>query len=379
MGDYQKTHTSVLIKKQNRILVFKNILEAGDITKPELAASTGLSLPTVIQATKELCEMGLVQEMGVIASSGGRRPQAYRPVCDAKIALSIDITRNHIRFSAVDLAFQVLVTESVAFRAYEMSSELEDSVLEMYEAFLTAQGLEHSKIIGVGISLPGIIERDKCVLRYSHIFRLTEPYSLRRFESLFDVPVYFQNDANCACLSECYFADTPDSFLYVSLSNSIGGALYLNGSLLEGNNQKALEIGHMSIIPNGKECYCGHKGHYDPYGSAQILSNAAGGSLPLFFSELGRGNAAYKALMDEYIDHLVLLIYNLRICFDVPIVLGGYVGGYLGPYLDAIRQKIRECSLFDEPVDYLTISHYHFEAATVGIAKFLVDQFIKAI
>lgn len=365
--------------KNNRITVLRTILEAENITKPELAAAAGLSLPTVTQMTNALCEKGLVQESGIIASTGGRRPQAYRALGNAVLAVGIDVTRNHIRFSVANLKKEVLITEHFEFNAHVMSEETENDIFRMYNAFLLEHNLDEARIIGVGISLPGILERGNRILRYSHVLELKQPYSLTRLESMFSVPVYFQNDANSGCLSECYYKDTPDSFVYVSLSNSIGGAYFSHGYLSEGSNHKALEIGHMCIIPGGKECYCGHRGHFDAYCSALILSRAANGSLPIFFSELSRGNKEYAALMEEYIDHLALLISNLRICFDEHIVLGGYVGGYLGPYLEAIRQKVRQRDLFDESGDYLTISQYHFEAATVGIAKFLIEQYIKEL
>lgn len=371
--------STVQIKRRNRIAVLRAILKAENITKPELSAVTQLSLPTVTQATNELCDMGLVQEAGIIASTGGRRPQTYRPLSNAKIVIGIDITRNHLRISAVNLKKEVVASQYFDFRAYNMSTETEDGVLRTYNGFLLEYNIDKSKIINIGISLPGILDRENCMLKYSHVLGLKQPYSLKRLASLFSAPVYFQNDANSGCLSECYFPDTPKSFVYVSLSNSIGGALISDGKLFEGSEHKALEIGHMTVVPDGKPCYCGHKGHYDAYGSALILSGAADGSLPIFFSELSRGNQQYTALMDEYLQHLARLIYNLRICFDEPVVLGGYVGGYLGPYLNTIRQKIKDCSLFDDNDDYITISHYHFEAASVGIAKYLIEQYITGL
>lgn len=374
-----KSTSTAQIKQRNRIRVFRSILKWESITKPELAAATGLSLPTVTQVTNELCARGLVKEIGVAASTGGRRPLSFQPVSDAKIAVGIDVTRNHIRFAVVNLNNQILVSEHDPFRAHQICPETEDEILRMYHAFLITHDVDPARIIGIGISLPGIVDGKEHILKYSHVLNLRQAYPLERLKHLFNKPVLFLNDANAACYSECYFEDTPESFVYVSLSNSIGGALFTNGSLFEGEGYKGLEIGHMRLYPDGRKCYCGHRGHYDAYGSALLLSDAANGSLPVFFSELARGNQQYAALLSDYIEHLAQLIYNLRVCFDEPIVLGGYVGGYLGPYLDTIRKRVRELDLFDEDGAYLSISHYHFEAATVGIAKYLIQQYIRTL
>lgn len=379
MESMKSESSSLLIKRRNRIAVFRQILDSDNITKPELSALTKLSLPTVTQATNELCGLGLVEEAGISTSSGGRRPQTYRSLENAKIVIGIDITRNHLRFSVVNLKKVVCASQSLDFFAHSLSIEAEDEILRMYNAFLLEHRLDRSRIIGVGISLPGILDRQNCLLKYSHVLGLKQPYSLKRLASLFQVPVFFQNDANSGCLSEYYLKDTPKSFVYLSLSNSIGGAFISDGKLFEGAGHKALEVGHMTVVPNGRQCYCGHKGHYNAYGSALILSSAANGSLPVFFSELAIGNPEYGAIMDEYLQYLARMIYNLRICFDEPIVLGGYVGGYLGPYLDGIRQKVLEYDLFNEKNDYLSISHYHFEAASVGIAMYLIEQYITEL
>ena len=55
--------STVQIKRRNRIAVLRAILKAENITKPELSAVTQLSLPTVTQATNELCDMVISREI----------------------------------------------------------------------------------------------------------------------------------------------------------------------------------------------------------------------------------------------------------------------------------------------------------------------------
>ena len=61
-----------------------------------------------MQNVKELVELGLVQEVGQYESTGGRKAKAYAPVRDAKLAIGLDLTGNHVSVVLVDLSGQVV-------------------------------------------------------------------------------------------------------------------------------------------------------------------------------------------------------------------------------------------------------------------------------
>ena len=65
-------------------------------TKPEIAAALQLSLPTVGLIVGELLEAGLLCEIGMQASNGGRPAIALQLIENARLSLGIDITKNHV-------------------------------------------------------------------------------------------------------------------------------------------------------------------------------------------------------------------------------------------------------------------------------------------
>lgn len=81
--------------------------------------------------------------------------------------------------------------------------------------------------------------------------------SLKAFSQRIPYPVFYENDANSALFSEIQQINT--DMIYLSLSNSVGGAIYLNGKIVEGDHHRSAEFGHMILEPNGTPCYCGKK------------------------------------------------------------------------------------------------------------------------
>ena len=74
----------------------------------ELSQRLALSWPTILQNVKELVELGLVQEVGQYESTGGRKAKAYAPVREARLAIGLDLTGNHVSVVLVDLSGQVV-------------------------------------------------------------------------------------------------------------------------------------------------------------------------------------------------------------------------------------------------------------------------------
>lgn len=122
------------VKKINRIRTIRSIFSCDRISQPELAAKVNNSWPTVLQNVKELMAMGLVQEVGTFESTGGRKARAFAPVRNARLAVGLEITQNHVGAVLVDLSGNLLHYERKK-RLYERS----DTYAEMLAGIV--QGL----------------------------------------------------------------------------------------------------------------------------------------------------------------------------------------------------------------------------------------------
>lgn len=158
----------------------------------------------------------------------------------------------------------------------------------------------------------------------------------------------------------------------------MGGAILIDGNICYGSNQRAGEVGHITVVPDGPVCYCGQKGCLDAVCNSQILARTCNDSLEDFFEQLD-SDAEKQALWATYLDHLALCINTLRMTLDSNIVLGGYVGSHMDKYIDQLRKMVAARNTFEPDGSYLDVCTYKFEATAVGAALSYIDKFISEI
>lgn len=94
--------------------------------------------------------------------------------------------------------------------------------------------------------------------------------------------------------------------LYLSLNNTLGGAFCIDGKLIQGENQKAGEFGHMILVPEGKQCYCGKLGCADAYCAASALTDETCQTLEQFMKSLENKETKAEDLWQEYLKNLAI-------------------------------------------------------------------------
>jgi len=359
-------------KKSNKSRIARFIRKKGSASKPEIAYSLKISMPTVLTAVKDLTEAGVIKESGQYESTGGRKAAALSIVPDNRYAVGIDITANHVSFVLINLNGDILFRKRIR-QAYSHCQAYYKSIRDDTDVFIRDSQIEAGRILGVGISLPGIIDKSGKTLVKSHILNV-ENISLQVLGQYFDREPSYENDASAAAMAE--LGHLRGNAVYLSLSNTVGGAICVNQSLYQGDHFRSAEFGHMILVPRGRSCYCGKKGCMDAYCSAKVLSAASDGSLETFFKKLAAGDAALTSIWEEYLDHLAMAISNLRMCFDCDILLGGYVGGFLEPYLEELSSRAAQYNGFDRDASYIRLCRYKKEAAAVGIALTFVDDYL---
>lgn len=368
--------TNMDVKRRNLANTLRCILSCERISQMELSQQLSLSWPTILQNVKELLEMGLVQEGGQYESTGGRKAKAYAPVKDAKLAIGLDLTRNHVSVVLVDLSGQV-----VRYQRRSRPFSLDDKYLRELGAL--AQSIiddtyPSETVLGVGISLPGIVDSEAGILRYSHILDLRD-VPLNTLSRYIPYPCSFINDANAAGLAEVYGTSAVGNLIYLSLSNSVGGAILVDGALYTGNHLRAGEFGHNTLVPGGRRCYCGKEGCLDAYCSARLLSDHADGNLTAFFVGLREGDTEKTAVWQKYLAYLAIAVNNLHMSFDCDVIVGGYVGAFLEEFGGPLRPLLEERNTFQPEASYLKYCRYRLEAAAVGAALTQVEQFLQTL
>ncbi len=362
-------------KHINKVKIAKFILHQGETSKMEIASSLGISMPTVLQNVKELVDEKIVTEVGEYQSTGGRKAKALSIAENVRYSIGIDITSNHISYVMIDLKGKLIIKRRMR-NPFENTLDYYEIVEKNLDEFIEESKVNTSKILGVGVSLPGIIDKSNEILIKSHILQLSN-VSLKNISQLISFHVSFENDANSAAMAELNYAGK--NAIYLSLSNTVGGSIFMGNSIYLGDNYRSAEFGHIIIEPDGETCYCGKKGCVDSYCSAKVLAKYTDDNLEYFFGKLDTKDKVALEIWERYLEYLAITVTNLRMSFDCDIILGGYVGGYLKKYSTELNRKVLKYNKFEDDTSYLKLCKYESEASAIGIAMSFVEQYFETL
>ncbi|MBQ3375513.1 MAG: ROK family protein [Erysipelotrichaceae bacterium] len=255
-----------------------------------------------------------------------------------------------------------------------------EEVSEEVLSILENNGVPLEQCVGVGVGVPGTIDRRKGTVIYSNNIRWNNVNLVEQLGSVIPCPVRIANDADCAALGEQIAGAGKDhsEVVMFTLGNGVGGGIILNGHIFEGGIMGGSELGHMTVRSDGRECTCGRKGCLEAYASIPALLAAAcqeAGhevSLKQVFEGYRNNDEAMVKVVKEYIHMLGTGVVNIVNIFRPQLVL---LGGNLSPYAELLLDDIRtmmqnECfggSHSDIPV--LEVAKLGSRAGIIGAAN----------
>lgn len=366
------------IKKNNRVRIYKLFLDNGRLSRQEIASRLGLSLPTVGKNMAEMEREGMISPAGKKNDTGGRSSQVYEILPTHRVAIAASVTRSHISAVVIDLTGKMI--GHVRFRhKFTQSDASYRKIGDAVSEAIQKAGVPGGRVLEVGIVLPALLSLDQQSTYYNKVLNIADRVSCREFSKYIPYPTKLYHDTTSAAYAESHCNEDVTDFFYMMLSDSIGGAVFLNHMLYPGINNRSCEIAHMKLVENGKKCYCGRRGCVDPYCSTRALSVLTNGDLALFFELLRKKEEEALALWDEYIHHLAAAIHDVRMLFDCSIVIGGYLGEYCDDYLGELRQTLREGDPFTDDMSYLSVCKCKREASAIGAALSCIDSYIMSV
>ena len=362
-----------------RSRIYRTLYDAQDFcSRQTLARDCGLSLPTVHQYLTDLFQLGLVRYSGEDLATGGRRAQGLEIVPDARIALGISVTGRHLRLSAVDLRLKEL---AYCLENFDLATHLnlfDGALAGIIEKFLDDFHLDRSRLLGVGITIPGLISPDGQRITNAPTLGIRDAplYALTRG---INYPVHVENDGTASGHAESAFRRKKGNMAYLSLEYGLGGAVLVNSLPYPGSNSKSGEFGHMCVEPGGLRCSCGCHGCLEAYCSATRIESGLGVSLEEFFRGVKEHRPDYEALLFDMLRHLAIGINNIHMVLDCDVVLGGFLSEYLQPWLPALREYATAGNPFTENADYVQLSTLRRHITSHGAALFFVREFVSSI
>lgn len=368
------------MKKSQQI--YHYIRTRGIRTKQDMMIDLGLSLPTITQNLRYLEEQHLIDASGKLPSRGerGRNATAYAYVPEARAAIGVYLTGHHINVVALDLSGKVIHMLRERFEFALNDEAYLRKIGENVETVKAAAHITTENLLGVGISVPGLVTEDGELVTYGRTLGFTDS-TREQIARYIPYPNRLFHDSIVAGYAEVWVSPELSDAFYISLSNSVGGAFVHNKDIYQGISQKCGEIGHMTVVPSGGEqCYCGRSGCFDTVCRSTLLDQYTDGNLEDFFRLLAAQDDQAMQLWDRYLDHLALGIHNIKMLFDSAVIIGGYVGAYIEPYMAELCRRVDERDAFTERAqEFLFPCRYKIEACAAGAAICLIDKFFEEI
>ncbi|SDM39612.1 ROK family protein (putative glucokinase) [Daejeonella rubra] len=222
----------------------------------------GISSPTSFTLINELVSEGLIEKKGKGQSIGGRKPELYSLQNSSFFVLCIKMEQFKTDIAILDNNNNNI--SGINSLPLHITKE-KDSIIEIHEfaeQLIHSSGINRNKLVGVGISMPGLVDSNTGQ-NFTYLTSPKEPKTLKDiFEEKFQKPVYIQNDVKTNALAEYHYglAKNKKDVLVLLMDWGIGLGIIMDGKLQSGTSGFAGEIGHIPFVSDGELCHCGKRG-----------------------------------------------------------------------------------------------------------------------
>ncbi|MBD8538005.1 ROK family transcriptional regulator [Frigoribacterium sp. CFBP 8751] len=271
------------VRAHNRSLVLEALYRDGSMSRADLARRSGLTRPTVSALVAELIDDGIARELGVRDDARVGKPATLVGIeSDAFHIVTVDLSSAD-RFvgAVVDLRGGVVERAGV-----ELEGAVGEAAVSLVERLVDDLRSRTTRpLLGVGVATPGIVDHDGIVRTAVHLGWYDLPLRSRLADHV-GLPVHVGNDSNAAAVGIRTFGETAgqtaagqtaagqtaagqgasgrapagQSLMVVTIDHGVGVGLVVAGSLVEGDQFSAGEIGHVTVDENGDVCACGRRG-----------------------------------------------------------------------------------------------------------------------
>ncbi|WP_037443824.1 ROK family protein [Pedobacter antarcticus] len=259
-----------------KLKLIRNIFDFGPQSNAELFTLLGISSPTSLALLSELQEENILEKKGKGASIGGRKPELFGLKDDTYYILSIDVERFKVRMAVLDNNCNYITGPVKHDITITPDLKSLDSLFEAIELLIKSAIFDHRKLIGIGMSMPGLVD-SRAGKNYTYLIPGPEDNLQELMQRKLGYPVFIQNDVKSATIAECRYglAYGKSDALLVLMDWGIGLGIIMDGKLRSGSKGFSGEIGHIPFVEDGKLCYCGKRGCLETVASGIALARMA--------------------------------------------------------------------------------------------------------
>lgn len=252
------------VKIRNKSVVLKALNSKGAMSRKDIAKEVGLTPAAVTLLCTEMMEEGILLEKGEVQEEkrAGRKKILVDIQYDCKyvIAVSIETVKTYI--TLCDLKGRISTGKIIRTDLTIAPEDFLETIDKECKALLWENEKQHKDILGMGICIPGIVDRKNGISIHAYGIWNRKVEIKKIMESYMQCPVIVENNVKAFAEGELLYGigKIGDNLLFVKWGPGVGASVIIQNQLYEGKEHKAAEIGHYIIEPEGKLCRCGRRG-----------------------------------------------------------------------------------------------------------------------
>lgn len=379
-------HDQELMKKVNKEMVLNLIRERGPISRAELARITHMSSTSISRIVSEFSELGIVKETTEKSSGVGRKAVLLDTDPTSIYVIGIEMDHYVSKVCLVDFDGKITSTQYVSYDSHAVSHEIVlNIVCNTVEEMVNRHHSIKSKIIGIGIGIPGVIDAKKGIVKFSPQLGWKDVDVVRYFEEKVGFQTTIDNVIKSRALAENVHGSTKGykRTALINFGTGVGSALIVNDEIYRGITNSAGEIGHTTVDPNGRLCECGRLGCLQTFISEEALIQEAKSfkkvsTVKEIFDSANAEEKWAVRLLDRVYTYMGIAVCNV-ICMynpDTVIISGKLIEGR-PEVVDTIIEKVHH--LVWEPFKNtykIKGSALGESAGILGVANLVINKYI---
>ena len=376
------------------------IRSAGQVSRTELAARSGLTGASITRVVRQLLDDELVVEVGTAAQGSRGKPRTLLQVKGgARCAIGISLDYLRTIYVVVDLDGTLIAQQTTKGTGSRQPADVLKQIMVDAEKLLAESGLDSTSLRGIGVAVAGQLNVRDTVHQVNPRSRYWQNYDLEAgLRSISSVPVVVENDSTCAALGEHWLGRLPKTVNFATLymTSGFGLGLMINGEIYRGASALAGEISHIVVDPRGPSCVCGRRGCLHTVGGAERIVELAANDSKLA-ARLGlkgtarsqradfdrvagaaaNGDEDATALIRTSADALASVMVSVTNLLDLEqVTLAGPGFALAGElYADALRHEFRHLALSRARHEIrVCLSTHGEDVAALGAASLVLSS-----
>ncbi len=379
------------IRKRNERLILRLIQEHQQASQSEIAAWTDLKPPTVLRIFTSLEEQKFImvaKNQKEVQEKKGRKPVYYSLNPSVLYTVGIEFWGISATVVIVDFTHHLVAKKSIPFESDVTGETVISLLINETTALLKEKKISTKRLLGIGIGAPGQVDtKNGQVSFYTRMPGIDEINIIERFSNSFRCPIFINNNCSVITMHEYARGTAKNShaLLSVLIRSGVGGAFLNDGKLFMTANKTTLELGHMSIDMNGRQCECGDLGCLESYLSEPVLKKDLAGIFQ--FEEIEELNKPIleqdKAVLSLLKEKAVILASSIRNLYyllnpDTVLIISRAeeLSRFFASYSDEYMKKVTK-NRDDKKVQIIPLT-YSPERAGLGAADLVFNDFYAA-